>query len=209
MSLGGSALLNWIGRAGREGAHTLVAAATVSVPLDLMASGIAIGQGLNRIYTWHFLTTLKPKALAMASAFPARSTRIASRACARCGTSTTSSPRRCTGSRGADDYWTRASSKPWLRDIEVPTLVLNARNDPFVPAPSLPGPHEVAAVVRLEQPATGGHVGFMTGPAPGVSTGCRNACSRGSRTGVKRANARGPRRNREKLAASARYDRAP
>ena len=45
--------------------------------------------------------------------------------------------------------------------------MLNARNDPFVPAASLPGPHEVAAVVRLEQPAAGGHAGFMTGPAPG------------------------------------------
>jgi len=71
------------------------------------------------------------------------------------------------GFAGADDYWTRASSKPWLPAVEVPTLVLNARNDPFVPAASLPGPHEVAAVVRLEQPAAGGHAGFMTGPAPG------------------------------------------
>jgi predicted alpha/beta-fold hydrolase len=44
------------------------------------------------------------------------------------------------GFSGTDDYWTRASSKPWLRDVALPTLVLNAKNDPFVPGVSLPGP---------------------------------------------------------------------
>ena len=167
VSLGGSALLNWIGRAGRDGARTLVAAATVSVPLDLMAAGIAIGQGLNRIYTWHFLTTLKPKALAMARRFPGAldAARIARVRTMWDFDDVVTAPLH--GFAGADDYWTRASSKPWLPAVEVPTLVLNARNDPFVPASSLPGPHEVAAVVRLEQPAAGGHAGFMTGPAPG------------------------------------------
>ena len=167
VSLGGSALLNWIGRAGRDGARTLVAAATVSVPLDLMASGIAIGQGLNRIYTWHFLTTLKPKALEMAGRFPGAldAARIARVRTMWDFDDVVTAPLH--GFAGADDYWTRASAKPWLPAVEVPTLVLNARNDPFVPASSLPGPHEVAAVVRLEQPATGGHVGFMTGPGVG------------------------------------------
>ena len=50
------------------------------------------------------------------------------------------------------DYWTRASSKPWLEHIVVPTLILNARNDPFIPAHSLPGPAEVGPGVLLEQP---------------------------------------------------------
>src|SRR4029078_9211444 len=71
------------------------------------------------------------------------------------------------GFAGADDYWTRASSKPWLRDVAVPTLVLNARNDPFIPAQSLAHRAEVSDAVVLEQPATGGHAGFVTGRAPG------------------------------------------
>ncbi len=70
VSLGGSALLNWIGREGAEAQRTLVAAAVASVPLDLMAAGIAIGQGLNRVYTRFFLQSLKPKALSMAGRFP-------------------------------------------------------------------------------------------------------------------------------------------
>ena len=115
VSLGGSALLNWIGRAGRDGARTLVAAATVSAPLDLMAAGIAIGQGLNRIYTWHFLTTLKPKALAMARRFPGAldAARIARVRTMWDFDDVVTAPLH--GFAGADDYWTRASSKPWLR----------------------------------------------------------------------------------------------
>jgi predicted alpha/beta-fold hydrolase len=71
------------------------------------------------------------------------------------------------GFRGTDDYWTRASSKPWLGRISVPTLVLNARNDPFLPERALPEPSEVSDRVTLEFPAEGGHVGFCTGPFPG------------------------------------------
>jgi predicted alpha/beta-fold hydrolase len=71
------------------------------------------------------------------------------------------------GFRDTDDYWTRASSKPILRGIAVPTLVLNARNDPFIPAVSLPTAREVSSSVTLEQPAHGGHVGFASGRFPG------------------------------------------
>jgi len=167
VSLGGSALLNWIGRAGADAGRRLRAAATVSVPLDLMAAGIAIGQGLNRIYTWHFLMTLRPKALAMARRFPGvlDPERIARVRSMWDFDDSVTGPLH--GFAGADDYWTRASSKPWLAAIELPTLVINAKNDPFVPGASLPGPSEVARSVHLEQPDSGGHVGFMTGPAPG------------------------------------------
>jgi len=167
VSLGGSALLNWIGRAGATAAQTLRAAATASVPLDLMASGIAIDRGLNRIYARHFLHTLVPKAVAIAVRFPGR---LDARRIARVRTmwefdETVTAPLH--GFAGADDYWTRASSKPWLREVRIPTLVINARNDPFVPAASLPSQDEVSPDVVLEQPAHGGHVGFMAGPGRG------------------------------------------
>ena len=72
------------------------------------------------------------------------------------------------GFAGTSDYWTRASSKPWLANVRIPTLVINARNDPFVPAASLPSQRRgLAADVVLEQPPHGGHVGFMTGPGRG------------------------------------------
>ena len=71
------------------------------------------------------------------------------------------------GFAGVHDYWSRASSKPWLPDIMLPTLVLNAHNDPFIPAASLANSAEVGAAVRLEQPPHGGHAGFVAGRAPG------------------------------------------
>lgn len=167
VSLGGSAVLNWLGRVEGDAAQTVTAAAAVSAPLDLMAAGIAIDHGLNRIYARHFLATLKPKSLAIAARFP--------------GLLDTAKVRRARtmwefddvvtaplhGYAGTRDYWTRASSKPWLRAIRVPTLVLNARNDPFIPASSLPAAHDVSAAVALEQPRHGGHAGFACGPFPG------------------------------------------
>jgi uncharacterized protein len=167
VSLGGSALLNWLGRAQGSASSVLTAAAAVSAPLDLTAAGYAIGRGANRLYTHYFLRTLKPKALAMAARFP--------------GTLDAAKIRRVRsmwefdeivtsplhGFTGADDYWSRASSMPWLRSVVLPTLVLNARNDPFIPASSLPRHDQVGRAITLEQPRHGGHAGFLVGPAPG------------------------------------------
>ena len=168
VSMGGSALLNWVGRSGTAGANSISAAAAASVPLDLMASGIAIDQGLNRlIYVKMFLRSLIPKALAMEQRFPGL---FEARRVARATTlwefdDAFTAP--VHGFAGTDDYWTRGSSKPWLRDAMLPALVLNARNDPFVPAASLPGAKEVSASVALLQPAGGGHAGFATAPFAG------------------------------------------
>jgi predicted alpha/beta-fold hydrolase len=167
VSLGGSALLNWLGREEASAARIVTAAASVSAPIDLGAAGIAIGQGLNRIYARHFLQTLKPKALAMAHRFPDK---LDAGAIRRVGTmrafdDVVTGPLH--GFDGAQDYWMRASSKPWLRSITLPTLVLNALNDPFIPASSLPGPDHVSRAVVLEKPESGGHAGFLSTPFPG------------------------------------------
>jgi len=71
------------------------------------------------------------------------------------------------GFSSTEDYWARASAKPALHRIRLPALVLNARNDPFVPAWSLPQQSEVGAHVMLWQPNHGGHVGFPAGAIPG------------------------------------------
>jgi hypothetical protein len=70
------------------------------------------------------------------------------------------------GFRDTDDYWARASAKPVLASIRIPALVLNACNDPFVPAHSLPTAAEVGGAVTLWQPREGGHVGFPAGRWP-------------------------------------------
>jgi hypothetical protein len=167
VSLGGSALLNWLGRVEHRARDRLEAAASVSAPLDLSAAGVAIGQGLNRIYTRHFLATLKPKSLAMAARFPERLDPARIRAARTMWQFDEVVTAPLHGFAGADDYWRRASSKRWLRSIRLPTLVLNARNDPFIPAASLATPAEISAHVVLEQPGDGGHAGFPAGRFPG------------------------------------------
>lgn len=166
ISVGGSVLINWLGRMG-DAARFVAAAAAVSTPLDLESAGIAIGKGANRIYTRNFLSTLKPKSLAMAQRYPGllddeRIRRV--RTMYDFDDVVTSLLH---GFEGATDYWRRASSKPWLANIAVPTLVLNAKNDPFVPRESLPDQREASQDVLLLQPEHGGHVGFLTGPFPG------------------------------------------
>ena len=68
------------------------------------------------------------------------------------------------GFRDADDYWVRSSSRPWLRHIKVPTLLINALNDPFIPSSSLP--RALIAKSRWLEAAfvaEGGHAGFLQG----------------------------------------------
>ena len=167
ISLGGNALLKWLGESGDDAARVIAAAAAVSAPLDLMASGDALGQGFNLVYTRHFLGTLRTKSLAKLARYPGLydADAVRSSSTLREFDDLVTAPLH--GFRNTDDYWTRASSKPGLKQVRVPTLVLNARNDPFLPAAVLPGPGEASAMVTLEQPEEGGHVGFVTGPFPG------------------------------------------
>lgn len=168
VSLGGNALLKWLGEQGTAASSLVDRAVAVSAPVDLTAAGHALDQGFNRsVYTARFLTTLKAKALRKAEKFPGLLDAQAIEASTTFREFDTLVTARLHGYRDADDYWQRVSSKPLLKSIAVPTLVINARNDPFLPADALPGPSEVAPAVQLEQPETGGHVAFPSGPFPG------------------------------------------
>lgn len=167
VSLGGNALLRWAGEAGLQAAQMCRAIAAVSAPMDLVAGGEALGKGLNRwIYTPMFLRSMKPKALAKWDQFPGLFDRERVRRARNLREFDDAFTAPLHGFRGVEDYWQRASSKPMLRAIRIPTLILNARNDPFVPRNSLPAAHEVAPCVTLWQPQHGGHVGFSRGRWP-------------------------------------------
>jgi predicted alpha/beta-fold hydrolase len=167
VSLGGNALLKWLGESGAAAAAVVDRAAAVSAPLDLMAAGEALGRGFNLLYARHFLATLKAKSIAKLERHPGLydAARVRAARTLREFDDLVTAPLH--GFRDTDDYWTRASSKPGLGSIRVPTLVVNARNDPFLPSAALPGPADVSAAVTLEQPHEGGHVGFVSGPFPG------------------------------------------
>ena len=166
ISLGGNMLAKWLGERGTE-AGFVTAAASIGSPLDLAAGGAALGRGFNLVYTAMFLATLKRKALAKIARFPGVAPAEAVRASGNLYQFDNAYTAPVHGFRDTDDYWSRASGKPHLGGVEVPHLVLNARNDPFVPASSLPQPTEVSRFVHLEQPQEGGHIGFARGGPPG------------------------------------------
>ncbi len=166
VSLGGNALLRWAGEVGEQASAEVRALAAISAPLDLAAGGHAIDSGFNRIvYASMFLRTMKAKALVKLGQFPGlfdRQRMLGARTLYEFDNVVTAPLH---GFRDTDDYWSRASAKPHLARIRVPTLALNARNDPFVPQASLPP--RGTAYVTLWQPAHGGHVGFPGGAFPG------------------------------------------
>ena len=164
VSLGGNALLRWLGESQHQ-AEFVDAACSVSAPLDLAQGGVSLSRGFNRVYTRMFLQTLKPKCVAKLKQFPGLFDLDALHAARDLYAFDNVVTAPLHGYRNTDDYWDRASAKHVLNDITVPTLVLNALNDPFLPGRHLP--RCAAAPVLLDYPAHGGHVGFAVGRLPG------------------------------------------
>lgn len=161
ISLGGNALMRWAAEQGHAAAGVVQALAAVSAPLDLAAAGAAIDRGLNRwLYARMFLQTMVRKAEAKWRQFPGLFDLDAVRRARTLYAFDDAFTGPLHGFAGTCDYWARAAAKPLLAEVRVPALALNARNDPFVPAESLPSAAQAGRSVTLWQPAAGGHVGW-------------------------------------------------
>ena len=167
ISLGGNMLLKWLGEQGLQAKSLLTSAAAVAAPLDLHAVGDHLAQGFNRFYTNHFLTTLKQKAQAKFNQHPGLFNLAATLKARNLREFDDHFIAPLHGFANVDDYWTRCSSKPWLSRIQLPTLLLNACDDPFVPEGVLPGPEQCSGHVTRDFQTRGGHVGFVSGHFPG------------------------------------------
>ena len=168
VSLGGNMLLKWLGEAGGDAGAILERAAAVSAPVDLSAAASVLDFGHRRaLYTRRFLVSLKRKMLAKISQHGLNIDAAEILVCSTFREIDDLYTAPIHGFKDADDYWTRSSSKPWLQQIQIPTLLINARNDPFLPASALPHNGEVSDSVTLDFPNVGGHVGFVSGSFPG------------------------------------------
>ena len=168
VSLGGNALMKWAGE--MQGAAQAVVDAAVSIcsPLDLTASGHAIGRGFNRwCYTPMFLASMKPRAKHKFEQFPGLFDLDAVLRAKNLYEFDAAFTAPLHGFESADDYWRRASAKPVMKSIAVRALAINAQNDPFIPPSSLPTAQDVSQHVTLWQTAHGGHVGYPSAPWPG------------------------------------------
>ena len=132
-SLGGNVLLKWLGERGADLPSEVRAAVAVSAPFDLERGSRFIERGFCRVYTRHFLRTLRAKARRKLERDPGLFDAARSNEPARCSTSMMPSRRRCTDSQSASDYYQRSSSLRFLSSIRRPTLLLSAYDDPFLP----------------------------------------------------------------------------
>jgi predicted alpha/beta-fold hydrolase len=168
VSMGGNDLLKWLGEQGDGALELIDRAAAVSAPLDLQIAAKLLDSGCNKhLYTRDFLRTMRRKVLAKISTHGLELDPRLIRAASTFREFDNLYTAPVHGFRDAEDYWTQSSSKPWLKQIKVPTLMINARNDPFFPGDALPGQEEVSDTVTLEYPESGGHVGFVSGNFPG------------------------------------------
>jgi predicted alpha/beta-fold hydrolase len=168
VSLGGNALLKWLGE---DPAHrALSAVATISVPYDLEAGARHLERLAGRLYVGHFVRSLTKKALDLRERFPELRERVDLARLMRARTfyeldGAATAPMH--GFTSAEDYWTRSSSLAFVSRIETPALCLSSEDDPFLPPEVLPRVAAAASPsVELRVTPRGGHAGFVGGAAP-------------------------------------------
>lgn len=160
-SLGGNLTLKYLGEASPHPA--ICGAVAVSAPIDLASSAMALDKNLgNRIYLHRFMKSLKAKVRSKAIRFPKEidvSSLSEVRGFAKFDDRYTA---RIHGFQNAEDYWSQSSARQYLPNIRTPSLLINAKNDPFLSKESFPyseaekNPHHF-----LETPDSGGHLGFI------------------------------------------------
>lgn len=169
VSLGGNVLLKWLGERGSEVPGSVRGAAAISVPYDLERGSRQIERGFSRLYTFHFLRTLRQKALAKLAEEPglfAEEPLMAARTLTDFDDAVTAPLH---GFESARDYYTRSSARHFLAGIRRPTLLLSAYDDPFLPREVLDDVASLASQnphLSVEFHEHGGHVGFVGGRVP-------------------------------------------
>lgn len=159
ISLGGSALLHTLAEHPSE--LKLSCAVAVSVPFDLHASSEQLNTGFSKLYQRYILRHLKRQLRAKCRmlARPDLCDSLHRVSTFRDFDSRYTAPTH--GFSDVDDYYTRASSRAVLHRIKTPTLIIQSRNDPFLPQTSLPDSSELSASIQMEVHDQGGHVGFI------------------------------------------------
>lgn len=169
VSLGGNVLLKYLGENPATVPGQILAAAAVSVPYDLEAGSRHLQKGFARVYDRHFLKSLRRKALMKLGQHPglfSRDRALAARTIEDFDDAVTGPVH---GFAGSNDYYTKSSSIHFIDKIAVPTLLVSAEDDPFLPTQILARVRQVAAANRrltVEFSRKGGHVGFLTGGIP-------------------------------------------
>ena len=160
-SMGANQILNFLGRESDRVPLEVKGAVAFSVPCDMSGAARKLGSPACRPYTEYFMRTLKEKIRIKHKQYPALYPvhgLDGIRTFAQFDDRYTAP---VFGFESARDYWAKSGSRPYLLKIAVPTLLVNARNDPFLSESCYPFEEaERSGVLYLETPRSGGHVGF-------------------------------------------------
>ncbi len=163
ISLGGNVILKWLGETGIN--NPLSAVVAVSVPFELKKASRTMNEGLSKFYQWRLLKQLRKEVqlkfknrqlpcpfdlnqLAKVKSFHEFDDLV-------------TAPLH--DFSDADDYYSKSSSRQFLPSITVPTLIIHAEDDPFLPKSVIPTTAEISSSTTIELSPYGGHVGFVAG----------------------------------------------
>lgn len=160
-SLGGNVILKYLGTLGSEVPSFIKGAVAISVPCDLASSSDALDQWYNYLYTRRFMHSLKPKFQHKSERFPEFVDIQGYDQVRTWQQFDNKFTTQVTGFKNAEEYYAQGSANNFIAGIRIPTLIINALNDPFLVRPSYPVDLcEAHDDVYLEMPKYGGHVGF-------------------------------------------------
>jgi predicted alpha/beta-fold hydrolase len=158
VSLGGNALLKFLGENPEQ--DLITAAMAISVPFDLNETIKVLDQGFNKhVYVKSFLQTLLPKMKEYAKQFG--NIEIADHKIDTLDEFNNTYLCQFYGFKDAKDYYTQTSCRRFLKNISIPTLILQAENDPMIPVSAWPNKSELSNSIRFVSTKTGGHAGFI------------------------------------------------
>lgn len=165
-SLGGNVLLKWLAEAGAD--IPFKKAAAVSVPFRLADAAQRMGTGFSRLYQWYLISSMRRKYRQKFSRFasPLNVDVDKLKTFWQFDDQITAALH---GFKGVNDYYNSVSSRQFIPRIKIPTLILHARDDPFMSPDTPPQATELPENVWLELAAHGGHVGFVGGAFPGLA----------------------------------------
>lgn len=162
-SLGGNLLMKYLGEEGKTAWSGLVGAVAFSVPCNLEASVEAISAGSNRIYMRKFLRQLNTKMVEKHRLFPDEIDLTAYDEMKDFYAFDDRYTAPIHGFKNAKEYWRINSCMSFLDEVAVPSLIVNATDDPFLNKACFPfEPARQSDTVYLETPTNGGHVGFIS-----------------------------------------------
>ncbi|NMH65337.1 hydrolase [Shewanella salipaludis] len=167
-SLGGNVLAKYQGET--HSASLLTRAVVVSAPLQLAACAKRLEKGFSKLYQGYLIKQLQQKLRAkladpkLSNSMPVADTQVDELSSFYRFDDKVTAPLH--GFSGADDYYQRASGMAFLANIASPTLIIHARDDPFMTEAVIPSRHQLSAAVEYELHHHGGHVGFIQGGSP-------------------------------------------